>query len=249
MSRMTLSCLMVAALLLPATVRADDDADLMKACPGLAGWAAMHPHVDEANAREDAGRRVTDPALRRELAARGEADQRARDTALAAGMRDPVANKAMLVVDADNLAWLKAVVARQGFPTPEAVGAQGVANAWLLVQHADRDPAFQAAVLKTLESRLAGSGVRKADVAMLTDRVLLAQGKLQRYGSQFKPSQDGSPVSEPTEDMAHVDQRRASMDLMPLADYRCMLHFSYAPAQATDARAQQARDVGTDRQR
>jgi hypothetical protein len=222
--------LLSAALLSPAAKADDGDAALMKACPGLAAWAATHPRGGgEASMHDAAGRRYTNPALRHELAGRAAADEKARNAAIAAGMQDETANKAVLAVDAGNLSWLKEVVARQGFPGVDAVGRQGVSDAWLLVQHADRDPAFQAAVLETLESRLASSGVRKADVAMLTDRVLRAQGKPQRYASQFMRAKDGSLVPEPIADVAHVDQRRAAMDLMPLADYQCVLRFSYAP--------------------
>ena len=46
-------------------------------------------------------------------------------------------------VDADNLAWLKRVVTEVGWPGRSAVGEDGAHAAWLLVQHADRDPAFQ----------------------------------------------------------------------------------------------------------
>lgn len=232
MSRMMLLLpLLVAVSLLPVAARADDgDAALMKACPGLAAWAASHPHHSDEAAKRDVGRQVTDPALRDALAARASADEKARDAVIAAGTPDKALAQRLMAVDADNRSWLKGVVEKQGFPTLEAVGRQGVSNAWLLVQHADSDPAFQTSVLKVLQSRMASSGVRKADVAMLTDRVLRAQGKPQRYASQFMPAADGSLVLEPTEDMAHVDQRRAAMDLMPLVLYRCVMRVSYAPA-------------------
>lgn len=228
--------LLLAALLLPGIALADDgDAALMQACPGLAAWAAVHPHRSDEATRDDGLRQFTDPALRQQLATRAAADENARDTAITAGMRDKTANTAILAVDADNLAWLKSLVARQGFPTQDAVGALGVSNAWLLVQHADSDPAFQASVLKALQLQPVTSGVRKADVAMLTDRVLRAQGKPQRYASQFVPAGNGSMVPAPTEDFAHVDERRAAMDLMPLSIYQCVLRATYAPSpQNTD---------------
>jgi hypothetical protein len=34
---------------------------------------------------------------------------------------------------------------------------------------------------------------------------------------------------DPVEDPAHLDERRASMDLMPHADYECALRIFYAP--------------------
>jgi hypothetical protein len=46
-------------------------------------------------------------------------------------------------VDAGNLAWLKETVAEVGWPGRSMVGEDGAHAAWLLAQHADRDPAFQ----------------------------------------------------------------------------------------------------------
>lgn len=231
MSRMVPWFLLLLVVSLPLTVaRADDDdATLMKACPGLATWAASHPHRRDEAARQDVGRHVADPVLRDALATRAVADQKARDAVVAAGAPNKALVTRLMAVDADNLSWLKGVVDRQGFPTPETVGELGVSNAWLLVQHADSDPAFQAAVLKTLQSRLADSGVQKADIAMLTDRVLRAQGKPQHYATQFTPGKDGRPILAPVDDLAHVDQRRAAMGLMPLPVYRCVLRVTYAP--------------------
>ena len=207
---------------------ADTDAALMKACPGLAAWAEQHPHGDAAAAQADAHRQVSQPSLREALATRAAADTRVRDRAMAQGRPSQATIEAVLAVDADNLAWLKGVVARQGFPTLAQVGAQGMADAWLLAQHADRDSAFQLRVLRTLQARGRDAGVRKQDLAMLTDRVLLAQGKPQRYGTQFKPDASGVLAMQPVEDEEGLDARRASAGLMPLVIYRCVLGASYA---------------------
>lgn len=219
-------------VLMSATAWAQEgDAALLKACPGLAVWAKTHPRGGSTLApKRDDLRKLTEPALRNELARRVTADQRVR-APLLGGAPDKATIQAMLAVAADDLVWLKSIIARQGFPTPSMVGHQGVADAWLLVQHADSDPAFQSAVLKVLAARLQSGGIRRSDIALLTDRVLLAQGKPQRYGSQFERDRHGAFLPKPTEDMATVDQRRAAMDLMPLTAYRCMLTNSYGGMQ------------------
>lgn len=218
------------ALAMPALTRAGDVA-LMKACPGLAAWAKTHPrHSQEPSAENDvADAAVGDPALSKQLAARYVADQQARDALSATGMRDEAKMKAMLAVDADNLPWLRALIARQGFPTSAQVGKRGVEHAWMLVQHADRDPALQSKVLVQLMPRLKSGDIAKSDVALLTDRVLVAQGKSQRYGSQFVQDSHGQFVPKPIEDTGHLDLHRAQMDLMPLVDYRCLLQFENTP--------------------
>jgi hypothetical protein len=46
-------------------------------------------------------------------------------------------------VDAANTARMKRIVAERGWPGRSLVGDDGAQAAWLLVQHADHDPAFQ----------------------------------------------------------------------------------------------------------
>jgi hypothetical protein len=50
--------------------------------------------------------------------------------------------EAMQAIDAENLPWLKRVIAEVGWPGKSLVGDEGASAAWLLVQHADQDPAF-----------------------------------------------------------------------------------------------------------
>lgn len=106
------------------------------------------------------------------------------------------------------------------------VGDDGVNAAWLLVQHADSDPDFQARVLKVLAARVRRNEFDLGEFAMLTDRVLVHAGKPQRYGTQF--GDDGSGLRPGImEDPAHVDERRASVGLGPLAEYACMIQAVY----------------------
>lgn len=222
--------LALAMSLLSSRAAADEDAALVKDCPGLESWAATHPRKqdDAVVVNSDAQRIFSKPALHKELTLRANADQKARSTFAAAGPGDKKAVEAMLTTDADNLAWLKATIHEHGFPTMAEIGEDGMSNAWLLVQHADADPVFQAAVLATLEARPESSGIRKSEIAMLTDRVLTGQGKPQRYATQFERTAQGEFVPMATEDLAGVDQRRAAMGLMPLSVYQCVLRVSYA---------------------
>jgi hypothetical protein len=63
--------------------------------------------------------------------------------------------------------------------------------------------------------------VRAADAAMLEDRILMLEGKKQIYGSavQSGPEAGGKLQLHPIEDEDHVDERRAAVGLMPLAEY------------------------------
>ena len=58
------------------------------------------------------------------------------------------------------------------------------------------------------------------DPAYLTNRVAVAAGEDQRYGTQMRCTEDGSPApATPIADESTVDERRADAGLPPLADY------------------------------
>lgn len=175
--------------------------------------SALESSVGNANAR-------LDMALRQELIEREAQDQKARAT-LAAGDTGSAALAEVMRVDADNVAWLKAVVAERGWPGKSLVGREAAKGAWVLVQHADADADFQRRALSLME-KAGPSEVDAADVALLTDRVLLAAGEKQRYGTQFK-RRGKDLVLEPTEDMASLDARRAQAGLPPLETYKSMM--------------------------
>ena len=177
---------------------------------------------------------VEDRALRDQFLSRVDRDQAVRDT-FAMQLREtgtltPELIASMRAVDSANLAWLKPQILRAGFPTTAQVGREGVLAAALLVQHADADPGFQAAVLPMLEARYKAGIVSGQEVAMLTDRVAKAQGRPQRFGTQTTIA-DGQVVIDPIEDSAHVDARRAAMGLPPLAEYKRVLDSAYARPQ------------------
>lgn len=223
-------------MLASTTSLADTQDDAIAAkCPNAQAWKARmekaHPDsTAAARAQRDAGRTFTAPAYREELHRRFLADQAARDTWTSKGMT-PETSAPMLKVDGDNQAWFKPIFIRQGFPTVAEVGERGVDEAFYLVQHNPEDSAFQKAMLPALTALAKQDRVPKSDLAMLTDRILRYEGKPQIYGTQYlkTPDQPGMRL-EPTEDLAHLDERRASMNLMPSSDWICVMTVVYAPA-------------------
>ena len=178
---------------------------------------------------------VEDSGLREQLLSRVARDQAVRDT-FAMQLREtgtltPELIASMRAVDSANLAWLKPQILRAGFPTTAQVGREGVLAAALLVQHADADPGFQAAVLPMLEAAHKVGIVSGQEVAMLTDRVAKAQGRPQRFGTQTTIA-DGRVVIDPIADSAQVDARQAAMGLPPLTEYKRVLDSAYARPQA-----------------
>lgn len=107
---------------------------------------------------------------------------------------------------------MKRIVAKYGWPTRKMVGSDGTRAAWLLVQHADLAVAFQRRCLTLLEAHNSDGQVDRADLAYLTDRVLVNEGKPQVYGSQVHVV-DGVRKPRPIRDPENVDKRRKSMGL------------------------------------
>jgi hypothetical protein len=171
------------------------------------------------------------PNLAAELLHRQDADQRARTALIQFVRQRQSKGQQRLAVSADksqamdevvhidqaNTQWLKIVVQRHGWPGQSLVGRHGAAAAWLLVQHADHDPSFQRRCLDLMATMPTGE-VEPHHIAYLTDRVLLAEGALQLYGTQL---QQVAGVYQPSNlaNADSVDQRRASVGLEPLAEY------------------------------
>jgi hypothetical protein len=120
--------------------------------------------------------------------------------------------------DRANTARMKEIVDQLGWPGRSLVGGQAEHAAWLLVQHADLDPRFQRRCLSLLEQAVKDGQAEAKDFAYLTDRVLIAEGKKQAYGTQYEASK-GQIKPKPIEDEARVDERRKKIGLEPLANY------------------------------
>lgn len=169
---------------------------------------------------------VANPELRRELLRRRDVDQAPRRWG---SMGGPLETGGAAVVEAfiglvhaiarENAEWLKGVLLRAGtWPGRSLVGQDGSDAAWLIAQHADHDPAFQRECLELLEEVVARGDASKANLAYLTDRVLLREHGRQRYGTQFTHGAKG-PEPLPLEDPERVDQLRANVGLPPLSEY------------------------------
>lgn len=118
-------------------------------------------------------------------------------------------------IDPKNTARMKEIVGQIGWPTISKVGKKVSGDAWLLVQHADKDIDFQKQCLDLMKQEPAGE-VALHNIAYLEDRVRVNSGQLQLYGTQFRWI-DNKPIQE-IEDFENVDQRRKEMGLKTLAE-------------------------------
>jgi hypothetical protein len=179
---------------------------------------------------------VKEPALRKELLAMMEEDQRVRNAVIkemgekglssldTKPVTDPAQLKILLdiskkmeAVDTKDRKRLQEIIDKHGWPGKALVGKEAAHAAWLIAQHADADLAFQKRCLKLMEAA-PRNDVDRRDLAYRTDRILVAEKKKQRYGTQLL-GQGGKFRPQPIEDEANVDRRRAEVGLPPLAEY------------------------------
>jgi hypothetical protein len=115
------------------------------------------------------------------------------------------------------IAQLRATPRGGPWPLRSTVGAAGT-RAMLAL--ALRDSTFAPMVMHRMmeagESESLG-----ADVATLEDRVRLAAGRKQLFGTQFRVDEKGHVVLAPMEDSAHADMRREGAGLPPLRVSLC----------------------------
>lgn len=122
------------------------------------------------------------------------------------------------LVDRKNTARLKEIIAEFGWPTINLVGKKGSRNAWLLAQHADEDRSFQYLALKLMKKiyKKDPSSLDPANIAYLTDRLLVAGRKKQEFGTQFYINNRGKLVLSPLKNPKTVNKRREKYNLGPI---------------------------------
>lgn len=115
-------------------------------------------------------------------------------------------------IDKQNTERLKDIIREIGWPTISLVGRETAMQAWLLAQHADHDPEFQAHCLELMRKCPDGE-VEKSNIAYLEDRIRIKQGKSQLYGTQFQKNSDGKLEALPIEDPEGLEKRRLQMEM------------------------------------
>jgi hypothetical protein len=147
-----------------------------------------------------------DPDLRDELVAMKEQDQVERTGG------GPIE-------DEPRTARLKEIIEEHGWPGYDLVGEEGEEAAWVIAQHADLDPEFQQQALELLREAVADGQASPGNLAYLEDRVAVAQGRPQLYGTQMSCRKKRPVPATPIEDPAGLDERREEAGLPPHEQY------------------------------
>lgn len=197
---------------------------------------------------------VTYPNIAKELISRREADQKGRNKYIKfmkKGKTDTPKFKAfiegLIQIDQENTDRVREIVAEIGWPTFDKVGERASNAAWIIVQHADRQPDFQAYCLPLVKKGLEAGQVNPSNYAYLFDRVRKSRGERQLYATQ--------PIDHPLtkersfggiEDEANVQTNRTKMDVdQPVVDYASSMGFTYTLPTTAEAtlRTQAAKDT------
>jgi hypothetical protein len=169
----------------------------------------------------------TDTNLRAELLKMRDEDQKARGVDASSKAKGHVEIAANLAaIDASLTNELKLIVTGKGWPTISMVGIEASNAAMLILTHT-HDHAWQASLLPTLENLADQRKIDASALALVIDKEMVSEGKLQRYGTQFKQMDDGTIAMYGVEDPGGLDGQRARVMLPPIDAYKGMLAQMY----------------------
>jgi len=170
---------------------------------------------------------LDDELIKGEILQMYEADQAMRERAI--NNDGVIESDEDINLDRINTQKMKEIIERSGWPSISRFGKDTAKRAWLLVQHADHDIDFQECCLGLMKS-LSVEEVDVTDIAYLEDRIRVNRGRPQLYGTQFYEKNKGDPSSygpRQIEDLDRVDERRKSVGLESLEEYKQRLLKKY----------------------
>lgn len=123
----------------------------------------------------------------------------------------------MQAVDRANQQTVISIIKKCGFPDGAVLGKEAVEAAFFVIQHADL--ALQKQYYADFEKGAQKGYLSKSALALMEDRILMREGKKQKYGTQLTKDDNGEWQVYPIEDPEHVNERRAAVGLGPIEEY------------------------------
>lgn len=151
-----------------------------------------------------------------ELVERGNLDQSVRHAYHGDPSNDNLSE--MRRVDEENIAWLLELLPQAGWPDSRRFGDEAARAAFLIVQHSGRKDLMWTA-REALQGEVRADRFPASRLALLHDRLQLALGYPQKYGSQIHTFDDGPSFVAPLLNPERVDAYRAEAGLEPLSEY------------------------------
>lgn len=139
---------------------------------------------------------------------------------LIAKERDTIQIKAIWkkihVSDSINLAKIKTILEKHGWPNPKEAGEEGSVTIWAVLQHASLQTREQ--YLPMVEKAVSEGKLPPKYLAYLTDRIATDNGLKQKYGTQFYVFSDqNKTVLMPLINPDSVEVWRKTLGIRPLA--------------------------------
>lgn len=116
-----------------------------------------------------------------------------------------------------NAQWLESEILRDGLPTSDSVGSDGVEAVLSIIQNAISLPDFQRRMLPMLTAECNAGRYRSSAAAYLEDCIRLHEGRPLLYGLYFESDASGLPKQASIEDLDGLDERRRLVGLPPYA--------------------------------
>lgn len=120
--------------------------------------------------------------------------------------------------DSLNETEVETIIEEKGWVGKSLVGDKANKALWLVIQHAPLEN--QEKYLPLLEESVKKGESNGSDLALLEDRILMRNGKPQKYGSQISlDSETGEAKVYEVESPEYVNQRRKEVGLGPIEEY------------------------------
>ena len=156
--------------------------------------------------------------IAKKIIALKDADLEFRNKLIKAGQLGEGYNNEMAKIHNQNAKTLDEIIEKIGYPTVAKVGEEASEAAWMVIQHAIAQPEFMKNCLLLLENAVRENQANPKNLAYLTDRIAVFEGKSQLYGTQFDWDENGNLSPNPIDDLAKVNQRRKAIGLNSLEE-------------------------------
>ena len=160
---------------------------------------------------------VQNEGLRRELLQMLKDDQAVRAFQMEGRSPTGAEGRAMRERDEATTKRLSEILDRHGFPGVKMVGIAGTRAFITMLVHSPSLELLKRA-LPHVERAARREEIPPDDFVMLADDVLVNEGKLQLYGTNFRFVGDRLAI-QPTQDPDRLDERRRRLGLPPIAEY------------------------------
>jgi len=156
---------------------------------------------------------MTYPEYSLKIIALRDQDLKLRQELLDRGELNEGYNKEMELLHLKNTHTLEEIIDDIGYPTIDKVGQEASEATWIIIQHSISSPDFMRKCLRLLESATIEKKVNPQNLASLSDRIAVFEGRPQVYATQYDWDEHGNLSPREYDDIQKVNKRRNSIGL------------------------------------